>query len=377
VIPRSEVAKVEAPGPDDPALDETERELMGTVTFDMEALSKLDGPGAATVLRPLADAYDRWLDRQADRLGNLSDDQAEAAHTALDSARSIAGRLRIGINLLASDPIATEAFAFANHTMWQQRLHTLVGFARRDDPKLTLSDAETLVAATPNWSWRPFQIAFVLVNLPSLADPTHAERQLDTGTADLLFFPTGGGKTEAYLGLTAFTLAIRRLQGEVSGHSGEGGVGVLMRYTLRLLTSQQFQRAATLICACEVRRRELIASGDVRWGETPFRIGMWVGGSVSANRTEDAARDLDDLRNTGWAKGAGPTSLVACPWCGQELDPKRDATSHPQLWRTLITCGDSRADARSRPRNRQVRGSPWSVSTRRSTGSYRPGHRHS
>ena len=187
-------------------------------------------------------------------------------------------RLRIGIDLLASDQIAAEAFAFANHTMWQQRLHTLVGFARRDDPKLTLSDAETLVASTPNWSWRPFQIAFVLVNLPSLADPTHAERQLDTGTADLLFFPTGGGKTEAYLGLTAFTLAIRRLQGEVSGHSGEGGVGVLMRYTLRLLTSQQFQRAATLICACEVRRRELIASGDARWGETPFRIGMWVGG---------------------------------------------------------------------------------------------------
>ena len=342
VIPRSEVAKVEAPGPDDPALDEIERELMGTVTFDMEALSRLDGPAAAAVLRPLADAYDRWLDRQADRLGDLSDDQTEAARTALESARAIAGRFRIGIELLVSDQIAAEAFAFANHTMWQQRLHTLVGFARRDDPSLTLADAETQVALTPDWSWRPFQIAFVLVNLPSLADATHAERQLDTGTADLLFFPTGGGKTEAYLGLTAFTLAIRRLQGEVSGHSGEGGVGVLMRYTLRLLTSQQFQRAATLICACEVRRRELFASGDGRWGETPFRIGMWVGGSVSANRTEDAARDLDDLRNTGWAKGAGPTSLVACPWCGQELDPKRDATSHPQLWRTLITCGDSK-----------------------------------
>ena len=177
--------------------------------------------------------------------------------TALETARGIAARLRTGIELLASDPIAAEAFAFANHTMWQQRLHTLVGIARREDPKLTLRDAEDQVATKPNWSWRPFQLAFVLVNLPSLTDPTHPERQLDTGTADLLFFPTGGGKTEAYLGLTAFTLAIRRLQGEVGGHSGEGGVGVLMRYTLRLLTSQQFQRAATLICACEVRRREL------------------------------------------------------------------------------------------------------------------------
>ncbi|MBK5221554.1 MAG: helicase [Acidimicrobiia bacterium] len=342
VIPRSEVAKVEAPGPDDPALDEVERELMGRVDFDMEALSKLDGPAATAALCPLADAYDRWLRRQEARVAGFSGEEAEAARVAVDTARGIAARLRVGIELLTSDPVAAEAFAFANHTMWQQRVHTLVGLARRDDPKLNLADAEALIATTPNWSWRPFQIAFVLVNLPSLADPTHAERQLNTGTADLLFFPTGGGKTEAYLGLTAFTLAIRRLQGDVDGHSGEGGVGVLMRYTLRLLTSQQFQRAATLICACEVRRRELVAAGDERWGETPFRIGMWVGGSVSANKTQDAARDLDDLRNTGWAKGAGPTSLVACPWCGEELDPKRDATSHKHLWRTLITCGDSK-----------------------------------
>lgn len=341
-IPRSEVAKVEAPGPDDSALDEVERELLSSVTFDMENLSKLDGPAAAVALRPLADAYDRWLGRQEARIGDLTADEAESARTAVTAARSIAERLRTGIELLATDSVAAEAFAFANHAMWQQRLHTLVAAARREDPKLNLLDAEAQVAARPNWSWRPFQIAFVLVNLPSLADPTHPERQLDTGTADLLFFPTGGGKTEAYLGLTAFTLAIRRLQGDLDGHSGEGGVGVLMRYTLRLLTSQQFQRAATLICACEVRRRELVAGGDTRWGATPFRIGMWVGGSVSANKTQDAARDLDDLRNTGWAKGAGPTSLVACPWCGEELDPKRDATSHPHLWRTLITCGDSK-----------------------------------
>jgi len=347
VLPRSEVAKVEAPKPDDPDLDDEqrharERELLASVVFDMEMLAGLDGPGAVAALTPLCDAYDHWLGRQANRVGDLGGDEAAAAEAALVKAREIARRLRAGIELLGNDTVAAEAFAFANHTMWQQRLHTLVGLARRDDPKLGLADAEAQISAKPNWSWRPFQLAFVLVNLPSLNDPTHQERQLDSGTADLLFFPTGGGKTEAYLGLTAFTLAIRRLQGGIDGHSGEGGVGVLMRYTLRLLTSQQFQRAATLICACEVRRRELLAAGDPRWGETPFRIGMWVGGSVSANKTQDAARDLDDLRNTGWAKGAGPTALVACPWCGEELDPKRDATSHPHLWRTLITCGDSK-----------------------------------
>ncbi|MGI8809950.1 MAG: DISARM system helicase DrmA [Acidimicrobiales bacterium] len=342
VIPRSEVAKVEAPGPEDQALDAAERALLGTVTFDMEALSRLDGPVAARSLAPLAEAYERWLGRQDDRIGELTGADADVARSALVAARAVAARLRIGIDLLGTDTVAAEAFAFANHAMWQQRLHTLVAIARRKDPSLGLADAEARVTAIPDWSWRPFQLAFVLVNLAALADPTHPERQLDTGTADLLFFPTGGGKTEAYLGLTAFTLAVRRLQGTVGGHSGEGGVGVLMRYTLRLLTSQQFQRAATLICACEVRRRELVADGDDRWGTTPFRIGMWVGGSVSANKTQDVARSLDDLKDTGWVKGAGPTSLVACPWCAEPLDPKRDAKVDAQRWRTLITCGDAR-----------------------------------
>jgi hypothetical protein len=362
VIPRSEVAKVEAPRPYDPALDGTERDLLGRVTFDMEALSTLDGPAAAAALTPLADAYDHWLDRQAPRAATLEGDQATTGAEAVGRARAIAERLRRGVDLLAADTpegrVAAEAFAFANHAMWQQRLHTLVAAERRKDPKLTLPDAEAQVSATPNWSWRPFQLAFVLVNLPALVDPTHPERQLDTGTADLLFFPTGGGKTEAYLGLTAFTLAVRRLQGEVAGHSGEGGVGVLMRYTLRLLTSQQFQRAATLICACEVRRRELVAGGDERWGQTPFRIGMWVGGSVSANKSQDAAQALEELRNTGWAKGARPTSLVACPWCGEELDPAKHAEPDKHLWRTLIMCGDTKGRCPFTPRRAPREGIP-------------------
>jgi hypothetical protein len=358
VIPRSEVAKVEAPRPDDDAVEPVERDLLAQVVFDMEALSRLDGPASVAALTPLADAYDLWLKRQAERAVGLTGDERTVAEDAVGRARSIAERLRSGIELLATDSVAAEAFAFANHAMWQQRLHTLVAVERRNDPKLNLPDAEALVSTKPNWSWRPFQLAFVLINLPALIDPTHAERQLDTGTADLLFFPTGGGKTEAYLGLTAFTLALRRLQGEVAGHSGEGGVGVLMRYTLRLLTSQQFQRAATLICACEIRRRELVEAGDDRWGQTPFRIGMWVGGSVSANKSLDAAQSVEELKNTGWAKGARPTSLVSCPWCGEELDPAKHAEPDKQLWRTLIMCGDTKGRCPFTPRRSPSEGIP-------------------
>src|SRR5205807_4765542 len=120
-----------------------------------------------------------------------------------------------------------------------------------------------------NRSWRPFQLAFILLNLPALTDLHHPERGADAGAiADLLWFPTGGGKTEAYLGLTAYTLAMRRLQGTIAGRSGEDGVAVIMRYTLRLLTLQQFQRAATLICACELIRQE---DAQKTWGTTSFR----------------------------------------------------------------------------------------------------------
>ena len=179
--------------------------------------------------------------------------------------------------------------------MWQQRVHTVAAARRRGEDGLSLDDAVARVDEPEQRSWRPFQLAFVLLNLPALADPRHAERTGEHPLVDLLFFPTGGGKTEAYLGLTAFTLAIRGLQGEVEGRSGGDGVAVLMRYTLRLLTLQQFQRAAALICACELLRRRLRGEGDMRWGATPFRIGIWVGARSTPTTTEQA----DD-----WAKRA-------------------------------------------------------------------------
>src|ERR671923_314284 len=127
--------------------------------------------------------------------------------------------------------------------------------------------------ATVQPQWRPFQLAFLLMNLPGIVHPAHDDREV----VDLLFFPTGGGKTEAYLGLAAFTLVLRRLR-----HPGiqSAGLSVLMRYTLRLLTLDQLGRAATLICALELLRRN-----DVnKFGDWPFEIGLWVGRAATPNR---------------------------------------------------------------------------------------------
>ncbi|MCL5960650.1 MAG: DISARM system helicase DrmA, partial [Chloroflexi bacterium] len=166
--------------------------------------------------------------------------------------------------------------------------------------------------------------------------------------ADLLWYPTGGGKTEAYLGLSAYVMGLRRLQGEIGGRTGEYGVAVLMRYTLRLLTLQQFQRATALICACEMIRRETLGNGDERWGREPFRIGLWVGQRMTPNSTEQSAeavrQDHGQFHHGSAIGGVGsPAQLTNCPWCGEKIDPGRDIkveTFAGGRARTLIHCGD-------------------------------------
>lgn len=337
VMPRYEVPKTEAP-----TVAEVP-ELAGVV-LDMKALAEMDGPQLAAAIRPLADAYDRWLDTQQRRIDTgedgLSDHKAATAES-MRVARETLERLRTGIELLAdpSTPEAAEAFRFMNRAMYLQRIHTVAAAARREDPSLAIADALAGADIPRQRSWRPFQLAFVCVNLPSLTDPKHPERRKQTGLVDLLFFPTGGGKTEAYLGLTAYTLAIRRLQGSVAGLDGSGGIGVLMRYTLRLLTAQQFQRATALICACETIR----CDDEEKWGGTPFRIGMWVGLSVTPNRVSDARQALDDARGTGGrnsGRTASPLQLLSCPWCGTDINPGKHARVDTDLHRVFVYCGD-------------------------------------
>lgn len=336
VMPRYEVPRVEAPtAEEEPAL--------AAAVLDMKTLSELEGDALIKALEPLVDAYDGWLNRQEQRIDDPSEKLGtleSVARESLAQARRVADRLRTGIARLAEDALAAEAFRFANRAMWLQRVHTVAAAARRTAADTPFRELLSAADVRQQRSWRPFQLAFILLNVPSLVDPTHPERSPEQGLVDLLFFPTGGGKTEAYLGLTAFTLAIRRLQGTVAGYDGSDGVAVLMRYTLRLLTAQQFQRATALICACEVLRRERIAAGDQRWGEAPFRIGMWVGGTVTPNYSAVAKKALDELFGVGGARSGrapNPVQITSCPWCGH---PKLSPRSDPDRWRTLVFCGD-------------------------------------
>ncbi|ETA05632.1 hypothetical protein V525_17280 [Gordonia alkanivorans CGMCC 6845] len=297
-------------------------------------------------LRPLVSGYRSWLQKQRGRLTEAEIARyTPAGEDALRTAHSVADRLERAIELLSTDGLAREAFRFANQAMALQRVRGEVSRKRAANPDLDLGRLLREHEVPEQRSWRPFQLAFALLCLPGLTDPAHedAHRYADDGEVQLLFFPTGGGKTEAYLGLTAYTLAIRRLQGVVGtgdeARDGTDGIAVLMRYTLRLLTAQQFQRAAALLCACEWLRRERIDSGDSRWGSVPFRLGLWVGVSVTPNTYENAKSEIESKRGFE-ADVGGVLQLVACPWCGLRLSTGRDLTYDDRRRRVLTHCPD-------------------------------------
>lgn len=334
----------------------------------MDVLAEAGAAALRDALAPLADGYDAWLADQDAEVGTLPPDLQPTGAHAVHTARVAAQRVRAGIDLLTTPAApghdeALAAFHFANRVMALQRRHTALTRLREEEG-LSYTDALARVQDPTNASWRPFQLAFVLLNLPSLTDPGHPERAADeSATVDLLFFPTGGGKTEAYLGLTAYTFAIRRLQGivgsGVDARNGADGVAVLMRYTLRLLTAQQFQRAAALVCAAEIVRRK----DELTWGTTPFRIGLWVGGGVSPNWFGEAADQVADAKEAGKGQRVNVLQTLACPWCGTALKGHQDLHPEEVPRRVFLFCsnaegGKDGADACPFSRTRSDEGLP-------------------
>lgn len=284
-------------------------------------------------LEDLCARYEKWiLDREGDasevepHFRRVADEHLALCRCALD-------RMRRGVHLLATDRRAMEAFMLTNRVMLMQQHHSRLR-RKWSDPWTPLP---TQGAYRSDWSakrgyWRAFQVAFVLMALPGLVPgedrvelPSESVRSRDL--VDLIWFPTGGGKTEAYLAVTAFSIFTARLYDRE-----RRGCHVLMRYTLRLLTSQQFQRAASLVCACELVRR----SDPQRFGDHPVSIGLWVGVSLTPNTEADAVQKLAKLRTDCEAKN--PFQLIKCPWCGTKLDDPEHLGYADRAGRQIFAC---------------------------------------
>jgi hypothetical protein len=268
--------------------------------LDMRGPARVGKQEIISSMRELVSGYESWVsDTRADS-SQLPENLKGVANRHLDECDRAAIRMRRGIDALSSreDPAPYEAFKLMSEVMVMQRERSETVLAGRESAPGELVKSE----------WRPFQLAFILQCLLGLVDEESDERDI----ADLLWFPTGGGKTEAYLGLIAFDLMLRRFRGRTQG------VAALMRYTLRLLTTQQFERAALMIACCEIlRRNEAKPIPGV-----PFAIGLFVGGGLTPNTRDNAKKALKVLRDSPAAdvsKFGNPIQVSLCVWCGRGL----------------------------------------------------------
>jgi len=259
--------------------------------------------------------YENWISEQEARIPELSARLQETARRHMSECAKAAGRMRDGLSLLKRDSLIRRAFQLANLAMLIQQVRSRreARIASFDQPTTTLIFEEPYVSLDLNspraraCQWRAFQIAFMLASLCSTADADDADRE----RVELIWFPTGGGKTEAYFGLAAFSIFLRRLRDPT-----DTGVNALMRYTLRLLTAQQFQRASRLICAMEFVRRQ--HSADL--GDAEISIGIWLGSSTTPNTRAEARSVLSSLNRGDGAK-ENQFVLDRCPWCGAQMGP--------------------------------------------------------
>ena len=266
------------------------------------------GAGIDRSMRAIVGEYQTWLGSLPAQHTDIPPELEPARDRLLGRVTEACDRMRQGMDLLAEDAVVREAFRLANRAIFMQRRHSEADMGGERRKRDGVSFRQPDYAKETKFTWYPFQLAFMLLVLPSLVDEDSGYREM----VDLLWFPTGGGKTEAYLGLAAFTIFYRRL---VNGERG-AGTAVFTRYTLRLLTSQQFQRTATVVCACEAIRR----TNQDRLGDSRITLGLWVGETATPNSYEKAARALDDLRDQ--VEPENPFQLERCPWCGTEIVPK-------------------------------------------------------
>lgn len=278
--------------------------------LDMEKLFRVkDRSEYRQLLSPVADEYERWIEGLEAKAKTLAGEFHETAAAQIKECRSALGRMHRGIEIVSTDKEAADAFSFANRAMWLQ-----MSYGRWARKNAENGKADGPKPKEYSGKWRPFQLAFFLINVESITCPHSADRSV----ADLLWFATGGGKTEAYFGIIAFTIAHRRLRHETE-HL-RYGTAVMMRYTLRLLTLQQFHRAATLMCACECIRRK----DPKMWGAEPFLVGLWVGSNTTPNTLDGeygASEAIRKARSGNPPQEHSPLQLVSCPWCGSKINP--------------------------------------------------------
>lgn len=286
-------------------------------------------------LNVLADTYGNWIQEKlvADEKMANAEFKAKIGDKVISHCTEALGRILDGIKLVASNEIVFDAFCFMNRVMLLQR--NIMNYSKKYGSGIECNfiDFVDPRSSSTDFAWRPFQIAFILMNLRGIVDPTHKDREI----VDLLYFPTGGGKTEAYLGLMAFVIANRRLGATNSSeYEVDGGVTAILRYTLRLLTTQQRDRITKMVIAAELIRQKQYP----KYGKEPISIGFWVGGGVTPNKFEELVDDDERPGEARRKRNLLYKQLLSCPFCGRPLT-ENEFCINPDKKSVTIFCADS------------------------------------
>ena len=298
------------------------------VSLEMYKMSDL-GSKEETIseLSAMCEKYATWINGLSERVSTINDRGTATRH--IENCRRCLKRMEDGVDLLKNDADILLAFQLMNRAMLLQQLHynlPLQKWVCEDGNTIHLENPVEVLPDVSNqetWygdksrygKWRPFQLAFVLMNLKSMAKRNCTDRSI----VDLIWFPTGGGKTEAYLGLSAYTIFIRRIKDK-----SNAGTAILMRYTLRLLTSQQYERAAAMICACDVIRKEF----EDKLGKDRISIGLWVGDATTPNTMKKAVDAYKKIYRDGSVSENSPIVILKCPWCGAQMGVVRTGKTY-------------------------------------------------
>ncbi len=317
--------------------------------LSLQYLAQKDIPAAALrdALLSFADEYRDWIAKQEGQISNLDNRYVSPAKRILERQHKADRRIRRGIEALFDkkrDVLAV--FRLAQEAMLRQFLWSKSNSEPRDLGDGNLAPIDICSgehAKEPRW--RPFQLAFQLLVIESLIDPTAEERDV----LDLLWFPTGGGKTEAYLALAAFEIILRRR----TNPDAAGGTAVIMRYTLRLLTAQQFERCATLISVLDWMRRSM---PKLMLGEEPIGLGLWVGATTTPNELtrklglDPGAKEIFDEQILQDDRPENPFQLLKCPRCGTRIVPQKKSNNKKEYGlkiddhRFRMNCPDRRCE---------------------------------
>ncbi|MGY5267788.1 helicase-related protein [Paraclostridium bifermentans] len=265
-------------------------------------------------LNEIVDVYKQWIDNLSLEIQNIDIRLRERANDHITKCEKAYKRIKKGVELIEKKQDVYISFSLMNRAMLMQRVHSDVKERVPNDEKVNFPEFDYENLGEKEGKWRPFQIAYILMCIESIYNPECSDRDI----VDLIWVPTGGGKTEAYLGLSAFTIFLRRLRYT----DKSSGTTILMRYTLRLLTAQQFIRASIMICACEKIRKEK----KYNLGHDEISIGLWIGNTQTPNTKSEARDAFEELSKDGSKENK--FQLLQCPWCGTKLekDPKNRNT---------------------------------------------------